>query len=376
MVTWTVNNLSRKGNLLIIFSIAISSYVYLANFSTSSNIFVSIPYFLLLTPYRQETLAFWLKYAKPNDAITYPPSHIPEIYYQNYSYESLRQATSNFRYPAVVRGMFSDTNAIKMWKTLDYLPSVLNEFSIPIVRNARVGTLQDDRVVVPFTSAFHDMHKSNHSTEYLFFPVKSRFSFNGSDAGSAASLQSSVDDLCRKDLDLDRIWSGFGSKRHSTFMGSQFVIGKSTSEWGKNTTGSDWHCAIGNNWFIQAAGRKHWEFVKPEYSPFMAPLKGGMFNMWTGNANMSHAQRHVPTMFVDLEEGDMLYNPDWMWHKVTNYGGLSIGIPLREKNLTLSVQNNAYFSVIVSLNVALSRWGRGLSLGGFPPPSAATEQDN
>jgi ribosomal protein L16 Arg81 hydroxylase len=50
----------------------------------------------------------------------------------------------------------------------------------------------------------------------------------------------------------------------------------------------------------------------------MSPLKGGFFNMWTGNKGMAAAQRHIPTRFVVLEEGDLLYNPDWTWHKVTS----------------------------------------------------------
>jgi hypothetical protein len=62
------------------------------------------------------------------------------------------------------------------------------------------------------------------------------------------------------------------------------------------------------------------------------------------------------------------------WHKITNYGGLSIGIPIRERNFTLSIQNNWYFTSIVVLNVLLPKIG--LSLGGYPPPSKATEQDN
>lgn len=194
-------------------------------------------YLMLLTPLREATLNSWLTLANPNVKITYPSSPVPEIQAEDYTFEVLKEATFNFRYPAVVRGLFKDTRAVKLWKTQDYFPSVFSDFDIPIVRNARVGTLQDDRVVVPFRSAFEKMFESNFSTEYLFFPVKSRFTFNGSAAGSASSLQEQVDDICRKDLDLDRIWKGFSSKSHKTFKGAQFVIGKSTAEWGKHTTG-------------------------------------------------------------------------------------------------------------------------------------------
>lgn len=37
------------------------------------------PWLLLWTPYREETLAAWQKYAPINHAIKYPPRPIPEI---------------------------------------------------------------------------------------------------------------------------------------------------------------------------------------------------------------------------------------------------------------------------------------------------------
>lgn len=66
------------------------------------------------------------------------------------------------------------------------------------------------------------------------------------------------------------------------FVGAQFVIGKSPTDPSVLVTGSDFHCAGGNNWFIQVVGRKRWQFVMPEHSASMWPLKGGVFNFWTG----------------------------------------------------------------------------------------------
>ncbi len=58
--------------------------------------------------------------------------------------------------------------------------------------------------------------------------------------------------------------------------------------------------------------------MEPKYSALMSPLKGGFFNMWTGNKGMAQLQKHIPTKYTVLEEGDLLYNPDWTWHKVTS----------------------------------------------------------
>ena len=60
---------------------------------------------------------------------------------------------------------------------------------------------------------------------------------------------------------------------------------------------------------------------------------------------------------------------------ILDYGGLSIGVPIREKNFTLMFQNNPYFSSIILTNMAINK-AFGWTLGGFPPPSAATEADN
>jgi hypothetical protein len=96
----------------------------------------------------------------------------------------------------------------------------------------------------------------------------------------------------------------------------------------------------------------------------------------------------------------MVYNPDWMWHKITSkrknpmkhsfffltcliclfisliidYGGLSIGVPIRETNISITFQNNKFFTSVVMLNKILNQVG--LSLGGYPPPSFQTEADN
>lgn len=94
------------------------------------------------------------------------------------------------------------------------------------------------------------MYDAEYSMQYLFFPVKSRFTFNGSAAGRSKMLEEAGNEVIRRDLELHRLWPGFGTKQHSTFATGQFVIGKSSTEEGKKT-GSDFHCAIGNNWFIQ-----------------------------------------------------------------------------------------------------------------------------
>jgi hypothetical protein len=60
----------------------------------------------------------------------------------------------------------------------------------------------------------------------------------------------------------------------------------------------------------------------------------------------------------------MLYNPDWEWHTIQNYEGLSIGCPIREFNATLSLRNNLHFTGIVLLNKFMKE-KLGIYPGGF-----------
>lgn len=102
-----------------------------------------------------------------------------------------------------------------------------------------------------FESSFHEVFDSDYTKKYLFFPVKSRFTFNGSDAGRSEELQQTCDRIARDDLELARLSPGFASPSHKGFVAAQYVIGKSSFDKSVPPTGSDWHCAVGNNYFIQ-----------------------------------------------------------------------------------------------------------------------------
>ena len=83
------------------------------------------------------------------------------------------------------------------------------------------------------------------SLEYLFFPALSR------DKGLSTELLDNVDNTVRGDLELDRIFKGFGTKSHESFAGTQMIIGRGREIDSQETTGTGWHCDIANNYFIQ-----------------------------------------------------------------------------------------------------------------------------
>ena len=66
------------------------------------------------------------------------------------------------------------------------------------------------------------------------------------------------------------------------------------------------------------------------YSFLSNPSFAMQVNMMTGTPKMSEKTPYLPVEYADLNPGDMLYNPDWQWHTIRNYEGLSIGVPIRE----------------------------------------------
>jgi hypothetical protein len=276
----------------------------------------------------------------------------------------MRAATDNWRHPAVVRGFFNDTAAVKKWSSVEYLPSKIGEFVIPVVGDATYGTLQNSRLLMTFKEAFEDVVLNEKSKKYLFFPVNSRENFNHSEAGKAAALREKLNEVVLNDLELHRIWPGFGTSIHQNYFGAQVVIGRGTADT-EESTGTGWHCAAGNNWFAQVVGTKRWYFMDPEHSAYMSPLRGGKVNMMTGNREMFKLHDHIPLRYSDIYAGDLLYNPDWEWHTIKNYEGISIGCPIREINVTLSLRNNLQYTSIILINKFLEKFN--LDIGGYPP---------
>ena len=43
-----------------------------------------------------------------------------------------------------------------------------------------------------------------------------------------------------------------------------------------------------------------------------------LYILSAGNKDMVSAVRHIPSEYVDLEPGDVLFNPPWQWHKITS----------------------------------------------------------
>ena len=108
---------------------------------------------------------------------------IPEILAANYTFEKLSEITDGLKHPAVVRGMFTNTDAVKKWSKLGYLSLYLGDYEIPVIQKGVFGTDQKDREVMTFRESYEEVLVNKTSMNYLFFPVNSRVVFNHSSVG-------------------------------------------------------------------------------------------------------------------------------------------------------------------------------------------------
>jgi len=314
-----------------------------------------IPNLLLYTPYKLTNARVfnYINSYRYDVHQTYEPQHIPEIFPNkegSLDYEELRSATNGFRDPAVVRGLYSDTVAMKKWTRNGYLEGKLSNWSIPLFADGDESLEKKTVIRENLGTAFNSLVGNRKETKQLFFPNHAP-GYHAED-----ELMEAVDDLVRNDFELEKkLWRGYSTENHKTFLHAQIIAANGfVKEGGGKTSGTFWHCAPGNNYFIQAVGRKRWMFLSQKYSSYMQPGRVGMAAM-AANMELDSLQKHLPVKYVDLEAGDMLYNPDWHWHRIENHEGLSVGVPIRELNRTLAFSNNFQFTTITIWNVILKK---------------------
>jgi hypothetical protein len=166
----------------------------------------------------------------------------------------------------------------------------------------------NDRSLSTFREAYTEIVTVKDSKKYLFIPVKSRMQ-SVAKVDRADALNARINQVVQKGLDLDRIWKGFGTDKHKNFHGLQMIFGRGTTD-SDTTTGTGWHCAPGNNWFVQVMGMKRWYFLDPHYSKWTKPIGHGISAMQSSNVKLADHHDRLPLQYADLRAGDLLYNPD------------------------------------------------------------------
>lgn len=305
-----------------------------------------LPNFLLFTPFHHLATPLW-RVITPEDILPAKRRHTPivEIDHKDYTFARLREITGGFMEPAVVRGMFSNTTAVRRWSERGYLAAQegLGDRAVRVQRRGSRTTVYIDKVTpeLPFQKAYHEILDDEGSDAVLFFPF-----FKDRASVLRDPLVRTMNRLVKEDLEVDRVWRGFGAfETHASMVGHQFSVGRSRSNGGGTF---DWHTEPGSNWFAQVSGSKTWYFMSPKHSSVMSPnhTAVGIRTLQTSAGELVRSKYwdRLPLQYVTLRPGDMLFNPEWVWHTVVKEeGGLCFGVAMREFNLTLSVQSSLHY---------------------------------
>lgn len=312
-----------------------------------------------------ETLEYWSKFAEDNidwelERRTYYNMYKGETYqvremdYADYDFEKLREYTRDFQLPAVVRGMFEGTPAVNKWNDPNYFLERFGDDELIVLENGGVidaekyaATVMTD--IMKQDKKTPDKCRGGYASMQKARVMSLREAIEGMQAGKKYYL-SNVDTIFRKHNDLlnetelplrlkpwayenyrpsaAQIFMGFGSKDET------------------KSTGTSLHCAWGTNAFCQLAGCKGWQFIPSRYSAFVHPLLSSKF---PAAASLKFPE-FLPRFNTTICAGDLLLNPSWMWHRIINKDGFSIGIATRENHPLWQMRNSPAFTLLHELS--------------------------
>jgi|GEM_PF-6469595 len=231
-------------------------------------------------------------------------------------------------YPFVIRGLIKNSDAVKNWSPESFMER-FGELDSPI-------RLIDENGYNVGPDKRHETGKLKEVIESMIQgKANSKYVDNFADF-FAKNLG------LEKEIDMERIQTVLGAK----LFGSQLFIG------GPGTK-TIWHCANGFNIFANIYGEKEWQLAHPRYTPFF----GGDVHEKAIYAfsHIPHTKKReeylhefpyfdrVPTFRALLQPGDVLINPSWWWHCVTNMTPATIGVANRfEGPLWKGNQNKVY----------------------------------
>lgn len=351
----------RKGiffKIVSTVSVVILSVAAKKTIDVGDPLIYMIPNFLLFTPFHRFAVPIW-SYLDPTSRLplTNEHKHVRTIEAADYTFEKLRDLTENFRYPAVVKGLFKNTTAVEKWTKKGYLTDMIGDFDVKVAWRSVNETKVFNRTRATFKEAYDELLDSEDYKGWLFFP----FFSSTKSVVMANPLNAAVNKVVQDDLNLDLIWKGFGRyESHSSLVGHQFSMGRAKEGQKKGTTTFDWHCEPGSNWFAQISGTKEWYLMDPKKSSFMMTNHTGVGIrvLRTSNGNlMRDIHDRLPLETVTLEAGDLLYNPEWEWHTVRKDEGISVAVAMREFNMTNALRLNTQYMGVIAVNHFLKNVG-------------------
>jgi hypothetical protein len=116
-------------------------------------------------------------------------------------------------------------------------------------------------------------------------------------------------------------------------------------------TATSLHCAGVSNLYVQIYGRKKWVLIPAEFTPFMYLAFSNGLN-WQSRVDFRNPDyeacplyRYVDRHETELQPGDVLWNPPFVWHGVANVTE-SIAVSLWWINVVRAFRNNFMLSAL------------------------------
>ena len=102
-----------------------------------------------------------------------------------------------------------------------------------------------------------------------------------------------------------------------------------------DVTGSPLHCANNENLYLLVQGHKRWTLVHPNHTALAYPFFGenGFYNAsylgYFESLEQYPLFQYCPRLQIELEPGDLLYNPAFCWHRVENLEPRTVAVATR-----------------------------------------------
>lgn len=261
------------------------------------------------------------------------PIPVPEIDVKDLTKDKFVQLTNNFTTPLVVKGFLKDSDAVRYWD-LDFFAEKYGNTKLPVVQN---GDIKNHKKYTNSTAP----EEYNYITMAEFIDsVKSGKKMYINNVSRIFGYHPELLD----DLDLGKIKDYTGEDiKDEVHITNLFIGGEGT--------GTSLHCSITGNFFYNIKGNKLWYLIDPKYTKYLKPMlsRTGLFAVSMldiCNAEENDYPLNIPRYEVLLDEGDMLFNPPFYWHAITNKSNYTIACANRFTNFWSGFKNNPLFSVI------------------------------
>mmetsp|Transcript_11266 Transcript_11266/g.12144 ORF Transcript_11266/g.12144 Transcript_11266/m.12144 type:complete len:437 (+) Transcript_11266:54-1364(+) len=274
---------------------------------------------------------------------------VPELKLEEFSYENLGKVSKGFTLPVVVRGLFKGTKAQTTWSHEFFADKYGENILVTLSEGRPDKQYATGDTFKGSTGGSRDIRGKGYQN--IMKPVKMKIKNALKYMSQGEKLYiSNVDTIFRRNNDLldDLEFNRVVNWAYEPYVpyAAQIFLGYGSKDI-NDTTGTLMHSAASANLFLQVKGGKDWTLLPPRYSIFIQPSLG--FFTPAAKAAKKPSDSGVPLFKVSLNEGDMLFNPPWMWHEVKNREGLSVGVATRENHPTWIVKNNWLFSALLEI---------------------------